>query len=241
MSEKAERRQAKPAPAKAPAKATRPGAARPRSSAEAILMRNDFYSDAVPKVVWAAGICVLAAIISVGSMIYAANKRERNVYFAVDEGNRIVQLQPLSRPNQSNAVVGQWLTESLVKTFDFHYSNFGPRLNEAADTFFTKDGANSLITAIQESNLLDQVRQLEGKVALNLRTPILVKEGSLGAGQFYAWVYTVDGTMTVFTKSQRYDLPVEFEVTVSRRDELEYPKGIGIARVFMEISRNANR
>ena len=204
-------------------------------------MRNDFYSDAVPKVVLAAIICILAAIISVASAIYAANKRERNVYFAVDEGNRLVKLQPLSSPNQSNAVVGQWLTESLVKTFDFHYSNFGPRLNESADTFFTKDGANSLIAAIQDSGLLDQVRRLEGKVALNLRTPILVKEGSLGAGQFYAWVYTVDGTMTVFTKTARYDLPVQFEITVSRRDELEYPKGIGIARVFMEIDRNAKR
>lgn len=209
------------------------------SAGEAIRMRNDFYQDSAPKVVQAAAIAVVALLLAVGTAIYATLKKEQNVYFAVDEGNRIVPLQPLSSPNLSNAVVGQWLTESLAKTFDYHYSNYSDRLNESANTYFTSDGANSLIAAIQDSGLIDQVKKLEGKVALTLRPPILVQDGSLGAGQFYAWVFAVDGTLTIFTKSSRYDFPVKFEVTVSRRDELEYPKGVGIARLFMEINRNA--
>lgn len=202
----------------------------------AVGLRNDFYTEGYKKMIIISMLSMACLIGSVGLVFYAAQKTEKNVYFATDANGSLIKLVPLSAPNHSDAVISDWLTRALIETFDFHYGNLERKLNESALKWFTPNGATELITALDDSNNFESIRERSMFVQLALKhAPIVVKSGKPSWSRYYLWKLQVEGVMTYRTISEEFSNTVIFTVVVSRRSMLEDPTGLGVAKIIMTI------
>lgn len=200
---------------------------------DAVVERREFYKDMYSKQ-WKVAIAgVVSLIASIMVLTASLMKEETNKYFAVDSNFQMIQLIALDQPNVKNSVVANWLTRSLVDTFDFNYHNIKQHLNETSMKWFTKEGANALITALDTSGNFDVI--LERKLLVSLAitdVPVVVKEGVLN--NIKLWKLQVPATITYRNESSVSSNNVVFTVTISRVSLLSDPVGLGIAKIVME-------
>jgi intracellular multiplication protein IcmL len=203
-------------------------------TAKDVLNRNTFYSDSKPKVMLIMITGVMCAAVGIATLMYAASKKENNVYIATNESGSILKLVPLSQPNQKSSVVSNWVGEALIDTFDFSYYNLNDRLNKSTMKWFTKDGGQKLLTTLQDTGNLDVIKNKELFVSLALKhTPLIVKEAKPTWSNSYIWKVEVEAIITYRTKTSVYTNDVVFAVLVTRRSNLEDAKGLGISSIIM--------
>lgn len=198
--------------------------------------RNKYYKDGLPLLLKA---CLAAGVILVGSIAvatYSIQKKSQNRYIATYPDGSILNLIPLNQPNQSNTVVKNWLSQALAETFEVDYVNYKQQLNRSINTYFTNSGGNELVKSLGDSGFLDMLTTNMFVSSLtSLSDPVLVKHGNFGAQNYYAWLFQMNGSLTLQNQQSRYVIPVKMTITVSRRNTLEYPLGLGVARIFIEM------
>lgn len=199
-----------------------------------VQLRNDFYRDSDKKLFLAAVVSVIGLIAQslVAFSVFTA-KNER-VYFATDKNGSIVQLYALGQPNQKDTVVSQWVANALVDTFSFNFTDYKTRLNESTMTWFTKEGAEGLLGALNSTEVIKAL--LERKMILSLSlesTPVLL-EGKQNENGVWIWTFQVNGIMTYRTAAQESSSKVTFMVQVDRRSVMENADGLGISKVIMK-------
>ena len=199
-----------------------------------VQLRNDFYRDSDKKLFLAAAISVIGLIAQslIAFSVFTA-KNER-VYFATDKNGSIVQLYALGQPNQKDMVVSQWVANALVDTFSFNFTDYKNRLNESTMTWFTKEGAEGLLSALNSAEVIKAL--LERKMILSLSlesTPVLLEAKQNESG-VWIWTFQVNGIMTYRTSTQESSSKVTFMVQVDRRSVMENADGLGISKVIMK-------
>ncbi|MBP4081408.1 DotI/IcmL/TraM family protein [Aeromonas sp. MrichA-1] len=216
----------------AKAEASKP--TRAASGAELIEERNNFYRDMYSKMWKISAIGVASMVLSIGMGVYVLNKKESNVYFATNEANTLIPLVALSEPNMKDSTVANWLTNALVDTFEFNYGNLKTRMNHAALSYFTKDGASDLISKMNDAGNFDVVVKKELLVNMTtLHTPLLINKG-LKDGIF-RWRFQIPAKITYRNQSYEYSNQVVFTVIVSRTSLLEHASGLGISSIVMSV------
>lgn len=227
----------KPAQA-APARKPAPGLAGINAAAEEgmqkVQLRNDFYRDSDKKLFIAAIASVVGLVAQslIAFSVFTA-KNER-VYFATDKNGSIVQLYALGQPNQKDAVVSQWVANALVDTFSFNFTDYKTRLNESTMEWFTKEGAEGLLSALNSAEVIKAL--LDRKMILSLAlesTPVLLEQKQNENG-VWIWTFQVNGVMTYRTQTQESSSKVTFMVQVDRRSVMENADGLGISKVIMK-------
>jgi intracellular multiplication protein IcmL len=186
---------------------------------------------------WVSVACLVA---SIALTVVSLTQQQRNVYFATDQGGSLIRLVPLSEPNHKDAVISQWLARALTDTFNFNFSNLRFRLNEAAQKWFTSNGATELIQELRDNGTWQTIEERELIVSLSVdHVPLVIDKGPIANGRYYAWKLQAPATLTFRnTKGQPFTNKVVFTVVVQRRSMLEDPTGLGIAKIIM---RNQER
>lgn len=210
-----------------------------------ISARNDFYRDGASILKKFCYFSCAFMVASVASTFYSASQKENNVYFAAKENGEVIQLVHLSQPNMSDAAVTNWLSKALVDTFDFRFNNVGPRLSESTNRWFTREGGNELMKALESGGNLQSVIEKQLFVNLTLdsspilidRAPMVVDYGNGNVQEYFAWKYEVPGTITYLTRTKTYVDKVFFKITVQRQSMIETPEGLGIAKIIMLVNR----
>lgn len=206
----------------------------PSTGANLVKERNDFYKDMHSKMWKIAAIGVASMVLSVAMGTYVLNKKESNVYFATSESGTIIPLVALSEPNTKDAAVANWLTNSLVDTFEFNYGNLKTKIGSAALNYFTANGAKDLINKMEDAGNFDVVvkKQLLVNMAA-LHTPLLLKKGVQDG--IYKWQFQLPAKITYRNQSYEYSNQVVFTVLVSRTSLLEHASGLGISSIVMSV------
>lgn len=205
---------------------------------EVVRIRYEFFKSGSKKLKYA----IISAAVFLGinsiSTYIAVNKNTENKYFATDENARYIELIKLSQPNHKATVVSQWLENSLVDTFDFSYKNMRDVLNKRSQKWFTPEGRNSLITAIDEAGVFDIIEKQKFIAQLNLtQAPILITERYNPVSKVYEWTFQVAARFT-YSGDDTYTNNVIFTILVQRRSMLEDVKGLGISKIIMELTSN---
>lgn len=185
---------------------------------------------------------IIASVVFLGlnsvSTFIAINKNTENRYFATDENARYIELIKLNQPNHKATVVSQWLENALVDTFDFSYKNMRDVLNKRSQKWFTPEGRNSLITAIDEAGVFNIIEKQKFIAELSLtQAPILITEQYNPVSRVYEWTFQVAARFT-YTGDDTYTNNVIFTILVQRRSMLEDVKGLGISKIIMELTAN---
>lgn len=201
---------------------------------EVVQHKNAFYKDGSKKLYIAAIVAVIGLFLQAIVAFFAFTAKSERVYIATDNNGSLINLIPLSQPNQKNEVVAQWMQDALVDTFSFNFTNLKTRLNESTMKWFTVNGANQFLKEMQTSGHLEVVN--EGRMIMSLtleNTPILVSYGPAAVTDIYTWILQADAILTFRTQSKEYSKKVRFTVNVERRSILENADGLGIAKIVM--------
>lgn len=222
-------------PAKKPAPKIAGANAAAEQGLEKVQHRNDFYRHGDKKLFIAASVSVLGMIIQSMIAYTAFTAKSERTYFATDKNGSLVTLYALGQPNQKDSVVSQWVANALVDTFSFNFTDYQTRLNESTLNWFTKEGGEGLLGALDSVGVIKAI--VERKMILSLaleHTPVLIKQGPDPVTGVWTWTFQMKGIMTYRTQSQESSDAVTFMVQVDRRSVMDNADGLGITKVIMQ-------
>jgi intracellular multiplication protein IcmL len=194
----------------------------------AVALRNNFYRDGQRKMILVLLVSVIANLVLAAMLVFIITHPPAPKYFATSINGRITPLFPLSEPNQSDSAVLQWANQAAIAAFTYNFVNYRTEL-QASSGFFTAEGWDQFLTALQQSNNLDAVKAKKLIVsAVATRAPIILQKGMLNGR--YAWRVQMPILVTYQSASEFSQQNNVVTMLITRVSTLNSPRGIGIAQ-----------
>lgn len=194
----------------------------------AVALRNNFYRDGQRKMIVVLLVSMIANAVLAILLGYLITHPPAPKYFATSINGRITPLFPLNEPNQSDSAILQWANQAAIAAFSYNFVNYKTEL-QAASGFFTPDGWEQFLTALQQSNNLDAIRAKKMIVsAVATQAPIILKKGILNGS--YAWRVQMPLLVTYQSASEFSQQTIVVTMLITRISPLNSPRGIGISQ-----------
>lgn len=193
-----------------------------------VALRNTFYKDSQRKVVLALLVSLIVNIVLASMLVYMITHPPAPKYFATSLNGRITPLFPLNEPNQSDSAVLQWANQAAIAAFTYNFVNYRDEL-QASSGFFTSEGWDQFLNALQQSNNLDAVKAKKLIVsAVATRAPIILQKGVLNGN--YSWRVQMPILVTYQSASEFTQQNNVVTMLITRVSTLNSPRGIGISQ-----------
>jgi len=193
-----------------------------------VALRNQFYKDSQRKVILALLIAIVINFILGSMLVYILTHPPAPKYFATSINGRITPLFALNEPNQSDSAVLQWANQAAIAAFTYNFVNYRDEL-QASSGFFTAEGWDQFLTALQQSNNLDAVKAKKLIVsAVATRAPIILQKGILNGS--YSWRVQMPILVTYQSASEFTQQNNVVTLLITRVSTLNSPRGIGISQ-----------
>lgn len=194
----------------------------------AVALRNNFYRDGQRKMILVLLVSMAANFVLALMLIYIITHPPAPKYFATSINGRITPLFPLNEPNQSDSAVLQWANQAAIAAFTYNFVNYRTEL-QASSGFFTAEGWDQFLSALQQSNNLDAVKAKKLIVsAVATRAPIILQKGLLNGS--YAWRVQMPILVTYQSASEFSQQNNVVTMLITRVSTLNSPRGIGISQ-----------
>lgn len=193
-----------------------------------VALRNKFYKDSQRKVIFALLIAILVNLVLGLMLVYVITHPPAPKYFATSINGRITPLFPLEQPNQSDSAVLQWANQAAIASFTYNFVNYRDEL-QASSGFFTAEGWDQFLNALQQSNNLDAVKAKKLIVsAVATRAPIILQKGILNGS--FSWRVQMPILVTYQSASEFTQQNNVVTMLITRVSTLNSPRGIGISQ-----------
>lgn len=200
----------------------------PEDALIAVTMRNNFYRDGQRKVMIVLLLSILCNVVLAGILTYIITHPPAPKYFATSINGRITPLFELDQPNQSDPAVLQWANQAAIAAFSYNFVNYRTEL-QASSGFFTAEGWDQFLRALDESNNLVAVKAKKLIVsAVATRAPVILQKGVLNGR--YAWRVQMPLLVTYQSASEFSQQNNVVTMLISRVPTLNSPRGIGISQ-----------
>jgi intracellular multiplication protein IcmL len=195
---------------------------------EQVNLRNQFYKDKHVTILLVLLLSIIVNIILGVSMFYIFTHPPAPRYFATSINGRITPLFPLNEPNQSDSAVLQWANQAAIAAFTYNFVNYRDEL-QASSGFFTPEGWDQFLSALQNSNNLDAVKAKKLIVsAVATRAPVILQKGVLNGS--FSWRVQMPILVTYQSASEFTQQNNVVTMLISRVSTLNSPRGIGISQ-----------
>ena len=193
-----------------------------------VALRNNFYKDSQRKILVALLVAIVVNFVMASMLVYILTHPPAPKYFATSINGRITPLFPLNEPNQSDSAVLQWANQAAIAAFTYNFVNYRDEL-QASSGFFTADGWDQFLNALQQSNNLDAVKAKKLIVsAVATRAPIILQKGILNGR--YSWRVQMPLLVTYQSASEFTQQNNVVTMLITRVSTLNSPRGIGISQ-----------
>ncbi|HAU1154399.1 TPA: type IV secretion protein DotI [Legionella pneumophila] len=193
-----------------------------------VALRNKFYKDSQRKVILALLIAIVVNVVLASLVVYMITHPPAPKYFATSINGRITPLFPLDEPNQSDSAVLQWANQAAIAAFTYNFVNYRDEL-QASSGFFTAEGWDQFLGALEQSNNLDAVKAKKLVVsAVATRAPIILQKGVLNGR--YSWRVQMPILVTYQSASEFTQQSNVVTMLITRVSTLNSPRGIGISQ-----------
>ncbi|HBD7145410.1 TPA: type IVB secretion system apparatus protein IcmL/DotI [Legionella pneumophila] len=193
-----------------------------------VALRNKFYKDSQRKVILALLIAIVVNVVLASLVVYMITHPPAPKYFATSINGRITPLFPLDEPNQSDSAVLQWANQAAIAAFTYNFVDYRDEL-QASSGFFTAEGWDQFLGALEQSNNLDAVKAKKLVVsAVATRAPIILQKGVLNGR--YSWRVQMPILVTYQSASEFTQQNNVVTMLITRVSTLNSPRGIGISQ-----------
>ncbi|MGR5365660.1 DotI/IcmL/TraM family protein [Photobacterium damselae] len=148
-----------------------------------------------------------------------------------ENGSYFVKV-PLDKPNKEPRDVKQWVADSLVKTFDYNFTN--SKEHTAGLSYLFEPAAMKYIDTFINSGMLNtKVQSNSGVVKLIIAKPVDLQEGVLRGR--YGWQAKTEGGLMLYSHNGTTRLG-RYKITINmiREDESVVKSGIKIFSIQMK-------
>ncbi|MES2212278.1 MAG: type IVB secretion system apparatus protein IcmL/DotI [Pseudomonadota bacterium] len=213
-------------------KNTEAAAVTPGSAVETVVLRNFFYRDNYYRMMTLTLWLLLLAFALMGFIYFQQATRPTPKYFATTPDGALIELIPLDEPNLSPNTLLQWATQAATASYTFNFVNYRQAFQDAR-IYFTPDGYNNFIKAIEASRNLEAVKQKKLVVsAVPTGVPVVVNEGRISGR--YAWQIEMPMLISYQSANERIVQNIKLTMLVLRVSTLESPRGLGIGQFIVE-------
>jgi intracellular multiplication protein IcmL len=193
-----------------------------------LTLQNKFYSDRQRKIMTALLMAVLAFLFISLFLLYMVTHPPQPQYFATSTNGRITPLTALDEPNQSDSAILQWANQASIACFSYNFVNYHEELL-AASSYFTNEGWQQFMDALQQSNNLESVKSKKLIVsAVATRAPIILQKGVLNGS--FSWRIQMPILVTYQSASEFTQQNNVVTMLITRISTLQSPRGIGISQ-----------
>jgi intracellular multiplication protein IcmL len=194
---------------------------------EVVRHRSEFHRDKHRLVLLALLISVILNGLLGASFIYLVSHPPAPQYFATTINGRITPLIPLDQPNMPPSTLLQWANSAAIAAYTYNFVNYRQELQSASE-FFTPEGWNEFISALNSSNNLKAVLDKKLVVsAVATGAPVIVDQGVLNGT--YTWSIQMPMLVTYQSASQTARQNIVVKIVVQRISTLNSARGIGIS------------
>lgn len=200
----------------------------PQDALMAVMTRNRYYKKGQRRMTSVLLISMLVNVLLGYLLLHIINNPPAPRYFATAINGRIIPLFPLDQPNQADDSLLQWASSAAIAAFTYNFVNYREEL-QASSGFFTPDGWQLFLNALEQSNNLDAVRVKRLIVSATAINPATIVQKSIIDGR-YTWRVQIPIQVT-------YQSPTEYTqqnnlvtLLITRVSTLNTPQGIGIAQ-----------
>lgn len=173
----------------------------------------------------------VSTVVCIGISIFLFINRPTPVYFAVTPDLKLVKLASLSQPYINDNVLKSWLVRSINDTLAIDFRNYERTLLDARK-FFTQEAHTSLISSMQQNNIIKHVREKRVIVTpIIQKAPIILDKGN--SQGIYMWQCELEVTLS-YEGSNGVELtqPLVAEIWVQRTSTLDNSEGINIRKII---------
>lgn len=196
-----------------------------------VALRNDFYRDSYRKVMIILLISVLLNVGLGGILYYLVSHPPMPKYFATSINGRITPIVAMNEPNQSDSAIAQWANQAAIASFTYNFVNYRAEL-ESASEFFTAEGWQTFMQALESSNNLAAVQTKKLIVsAVATGAPVILQKGELNGR--YSWRVQMPLLATYQSASQFTQSNYVVTMLIQRVSTLNNPRGIGISQIIV--------
>jgi intracellular multiplication protein IcmL len=156
-------------------------------------------------------------------------------FFVENTAGQIAPVVGLDQPVSSLSFVETWTTNALVQANTYDFSDYRTAIG-ASQQYFTHDGWNSWVTAIEQSGNLDAVKQNKMVAsAIPVGAPVVDSSGLVKG--VMTWKFEIPVELDYQVLNQKEPKQVLFLVTVVRVPVEDNPTGLGIQSIsFASLS-----
>lgn len=200
----------------------------PEDALTAVTLRNNFYRDGLRKTILGLMISLMINLLMGWIIFYMVTHPPLPKYFATSISGRITPLFPLNEPNQADSAILQWANQAAIAAFTYNFVNYRSEL-QASSGFFTAEGWQQFLNALEQSNNLDAVKAKKLIVSsVATRAPIILQKGILNGR--YSWRVQMPILVTYQSASEFSQQNNVVTMLITRVSTLNSPRGIGIAQ-----------
>lgn len=184
------------------------------------------------------GVFLSTAVVALAwDFAYTASHPPEPLYFFTDSHANLVQDTPLSQPVMSDADLMEFTAASVLAVYNFDYEHYRQTLSREASPNFTVDGWNGVVTAIEKTRNLDEIKASSMVVSAKpLDSPVI--QGSGLVGDHLAWSIRLPIHVTYSNLKERRNMDLVVTATVVRVPTAFHPNGMAVDSFVADLPRS---
>lgn len=189
--------------------------------------KNNFYRDQYRRVLrWSIFLAIVAAALTV--ILAYMNISEKNPkYYATTTHGQVIQLHSLTEPVVTNKYILQWASLATRSVFNLDFAHYQQQMTNIKP-YFTQGGWKQFTKALNDSGLLDSVKDKKLEMSAVVSGAPLIINRSVESGR-YTWEIQLPVLITFGSANENAQTKLIVTMKVKRVPVLNDPKGIQIS------------
>ena len=178
-----------------------------------VALTNLFTSAAVVALVW--------------DYAYTASHPPESLYFFTDSRANLIQNTPLTQPVMPDADLMAFTAQAILAVYNFDYEHYRETLSREASPSYTVKGWNGVVTAIEKTRNLDEIKAQAMVVSAKPEGGPEILNSRL-YGDHLAWSIRLPIRVTYANSKEHRDMALMVTATVVRVPTAFHPEGVAI-------------
>ncbi len=194
--------------------------------------RDGFWRVALTNLFTSAALLALAA-----DYAYTASHPPEPLYFFTDSRANLIQNTPLTQPVMPDADLMAFAAQAILAVYNFDYEHYRETLSREASPSYTVKGWNGVVTAIEKTRNLDEIKAnamvVSGKPEGG---PAILSWGL--EGDHLAWSIRLPIHVTYGNIKERRGMDLVVTATVVRVPTAFHPEGVAVDSFVADLPRS---
>ena len=208
-----------------------------QSAGDPVASRLDFWHGSF----WRAaltGVFLSTAVAALAwDFAYTASHPPEPLYFFTDSRANLIQNTPLTQPVMPDADLMAFTAQAILAVYNFDYEHYRETLSREASPSYTVKGWNGVVTAIEKTRNLDEIKASSMVVSAKpLDSPAIQSAGQVGGRLVWTIRLPIHVTYSNLKVNRLMDLMVT--AVVVRVPTAFHPEGVAVDSFVADVPRS---